>query len=134
MKKSSSILIFFVVCLIVTVSSCVPDSMKKEMDANMKAGQQMFADQEFKKALGAIELHKLRNGKYPASLTELQYLGSLDATLFQFVEYKSMDSVYELNVKYEYPSFSNETKNKITLKYPKEFWKGLGCAKSNAMQ
>lgn len=133
MKKSSSILIFLFVCLTFTVSSCIPDTMKKEMDASMAAGQQMFADQEFKKAIGAIELHKLRNGKYPASLNELQYLGSLDSTLFHFVEYKSMDSLYELNVKYEYSSFSNESKNKITLKYPKEFWKGLGCVKSNAM-
>ncbi len=104
------------------------------MDEGMHQMQQMLADQHFKSAVGAIELHKLRNGKYPASLHELKYLNSMDSAMFNFVEYKSFDSLYELNVKGEYPSLTGgKEMNKINLKYPKEFWKGLGCARSNAM-
>lgn len=131
-KKNSFFLCYFLFCTLI-VSSCIPDNVKQEMDQGMHQMQQMLADQHFKSAVGAIGLHKLRNGKYPASLYELKYLNPMDSTMFNFVEYKSLDSLYELNVKGEYPSLTGKEMNKINLKYPKEFWKGLGCSRSNAM-
>jgi hypothetical protein len=114
------------------VVSCIPDNIKDQMNENLSKASSMFADQEFKKAIGFIELHKLRNGSYPASLHELQFLSELDSTTFSFVEYHKLDSGYELNVNFKFPSLAGKDEKEVRLKYPPEFWKGLGCVRSNA--
>ena len=90
---------------------------KQENDAK-------FGDQHFKTAIGLIELHKLRNSKYPESLTELQFTGDWDQIALHSVEYKKLPDGYELNV----------TRGWIgapQLSYPPEFFTGLGIKKSN---
>jgi len=117
--------------LILLTASCIPENLKQEMDKGMQLGQQMMADSEFKKALAYVELHKIRNGNYPNSLSELEYLSVMDSSIFQHVEYTRLDSGYELNVNFDIPSFASKEVTKLELKYPAEFWKGLGCVRSN---
>src|SRR5258706_15587752 len=84
------------------LSSCIPDGVKEKMNEGMLQAQKMLADQELKKAIAHIELHKLRNGNYPGSLSELRFLTAVDSSLFNSIEYTRLDSVYELNLKYEF--------------------------------
>lgn len=113
------------------ISSCFPEKLKKEMDEGMRLGLEMLTDQDFKKAIGFVELHKLRSGVYPNSLNELKFMGQMDSSIFNFVSYSKLDSGYELNLKMKYSTFQGESDEVIRLKYPKEFWEGLGCVKSN---
>jgi hypothetical protein len=98
----------------------------------MLNAQFMLADWQFKKALAEIELHKLRNGSYPNSLSDLEFLTPMDSSMSNFVEYTRLDSVYELNLKMEFPSLDGKETKRANLQYPPAFWKGLGCVKSNA--
>ena len=101
----------------------------------MKQATAILADQEFKKAIAHIELHKLRNGEYPVTLRELKFLSATDSSLFNFVEYTRLDTGYELNMKkMEFPSVMGVESSPAQLKYPPEFWKGLGCIRSNTME
>jgi hypothetical protein len=120
------------IILLAVVASCIPDSVKEKVNESMAQAQNMLVDQEFKKAIAHIELHKLRNGVYPNSLSELQFLSALDSSMLLYVEYERLDSVYELNITMEFPVLGEQEKTKeVQLKYPPEFWKGLGCVKSN---
>ena len=117
-------------CAIVFVAAgCIPDGIKDKVDEQMSEAQQMLADMEFKKALAGIEMHRLRTGDYPISITEIQYLSVMDSSIYTSVEYHKLDSGYELNLTEEYMNlFGGE---KRIAKYPPDFWKGLGCVKSN---
>jgi hypothetical protein len=84
-----------------------------------------FGDQQFKTAIALVELHKTRTGAYPASLRELKFTGDWDAIALSSVEYKRLDSGYELNVTRGWVS-------RPELRYPVEFWQGLGLVRSNA--
>ena len=121
-----------VVLIVVVLVSCIPGNIKDEMNEHMQTAQSMFADQEFKKAIAHIELHKLRNGSYPSSVRELQFLSAFDSSTFNFVEYYKLDSGYELNINFELPAFTGSKQAEVKLSYPEEFWRGLGCVKSNA--
>lgn len=112
------------------LTGCVPDSMKEKINEELANAQEIMGDWEFKKAIAQIELHKLRNGHYPNSLKELQFLSAVDSTIFHRVEYTRLDSVYELNLVMKAASL-NGAEEEIDLHYPAEFWKGLGCVKSN---
>ena len=118
--------------LIWLMSACIPDNLKEKMNEGMLNAQQMLADWEFQKAIGQIELHKLRNGNYPNSLSELEFLTAMDSSMFNAVEYTRLGSAYELNLKMEFPSFDAKETKRLSLHYPPEFWRGLGCVKSNA--
>ena len=114
------------------ISSCIPNMNKGEMEQTMKTGITMFADQEFQKAIGFIEVHKLRYGEYPNSLAEIKFLNTMDSLTLKDVQYTKLDSAYELNINYKFPLFNGKDDSNIKLHYPAEFWKGLGCIKSNA--
>jgi hypothetical protein len=117
------------------VSSCIPDSVKEKVNESMASAQSLLADQEFKKAIAHIELHKLRNGAYPESLKDLDFLNAMDSSMFAYVEYTRLDSVYELNIKMVSVSFDdNKNAKEVQLKYPLEFWNGLGCVRSNVKE
>ena len=117
--------------LICFVSACIPDNIKEKMNDGMHDAQLVMADWEFKKAIAQIELHKLRNGHYPDSLSELRFLSQIDSSMIGNVEYKRLDSVYELNLRMKFASFDGNESRVIDLNYPPEFWTGLGCVKSN---
>ena len=96
MRTRSTNLLYPATLLILGLQmSCIPDNLKEQMNQNMEMAQSMFADQEFKKAIAHIELHKLRNGTYPSSLHDLQFLTPFDSSTLKFVEYHKLDSGYE---------------------------------------
>ncbi|HEY0771381.1 MAG TPA: hypothetical protein VGD31_13705 [Sphingobacteriaceae bacterium] len=115
----------------VLMGSCIPDNVKEKLNDGLMVGHRMLADQEFKRAIANIELHRLRTGAYPATLHELKFLSAMDSTMFSYVEYSRLDSGYALNLKMEVPSLSGDAPQKVDLTYPAEFWAGLGCRRSN---
>jgi hypothetical protein len=84
-----------------------------------------FGDQNFKTAVALVELHKVRYGSYPKSLSDIRFAGEWDSGPLRSVEYRVIGNGYELNIVrgwgYETPQLS----------YPPEFWQGLGLVKSN---
>ena len=85
---------------------------------------QQFGDQHFKTAIALIELQKVRFGEYPNSLNDLKFTGDWDQIALNSVSYKRVGNGYELDVVQGWIG-------KPSLKYPDEFWKGLGLVKSN---
>ena len=104
----------FLLAVVALLTAC---DFQKEMDAR-------FGDQHFKTSISLIELHKLRFGAYPETLNDLTFIGEWDAIALSSVEYKRLDTGYELNV-------MRGLLGKPSVNYPPEFWKGLGLLKSN---
>jgi hypothetical protein len=92
-------------------------SFQKEADAK-------FGDQNFKSAIALIELHKIRFGEYPKTLSEIKFTGEWDQIWLSSVEYRKLESGYELNIQRGWVG-------KPELTYPPEFWNGLGLVRSN---
>ena len=84
-----------------------------------KQADAQFGDQHLKTAIALIELHKVRNGSYPNTLKELQFLGSWDKMALQSVKYEKVENGYTLVV-------IRGWVGKPELDYPDDFWKGLG--------
>lgn len=120
-----------ILSLIFLTFGCIPGNVKEQMNEKVVEMQTMLGDMEFKKAIAQIELHKLRNGHYPNSLSELQFLSVMDSSVMSNVDYTRLDSVYELNLKMKYFGLDGKKGDAIVLSYPPEFWAGLGCRKSN---
>ncbi|MEJ2612830.1 MAG: hypothetical protein P8179_22910 [Candidatus Thiodiazotropha sp.] len=85
---------------------------------------QQFGDQYFKTAISLIELHKVRFGKYPSTLSELKFIGDWDQLALQSVEYSRIEDGYTLTV-------PHNLAGKPKLQYPPEFWQGLGIKGTN---
>lgn len=107
-----------IVILFVTLVSC---NTKQFEEQSNKA----FGDQHFKTAISLIELHKVRTGVYPKNLDSLKYLGEWDRIIYGSVDYHRLEDGYQLDL---IRGWAGKPKN---LKYPKDFWEGLGCTKSN---
>jgi hypothetical protein len=115
---------YVTVILFFTLPSCFPKDMKEKMAEAIQQSQVMIADQQFKTAVSNIEVFKLRNGYYPDSLREITFAPAFDTGYFNAVEYTRWADKYELNLKVIPKGFEP---------YPLEFWKGLGCYRSNVM-
>ena len=113
MRKPQNLLLAILV-LCFGLSAC---AVQKEFD-------QQFGDQHFKTSLALIELHKVRFGEYPNSLKDLKFVGEWDQIALGNVTYKRVANGYELDVVKGWVG-------KPELRYPDEFWKGLGVVKSN---
>ncbi len=81
----------------------------------------MFGDQHLKTAVALIELHKVRTGKYPGDLSELQFTGQWDMIALKSVRYVSAEdrSSYYVEVQRGWIG-------KPELSMPAEFWRGTG--------
>ncbi len=110
--------IIAVIMLFATLTACNTKQFKEE--SNKK-----FGDQHFKTAISLIELHKVRTGVYPENLDSLKYLGDWDQIIYGSVKYKILEDGYQLDL---INGWMGKPQN---LKYPKDFWRGLGCKKSN---
>lgn len=119
-----------IITLLLLMSACIPDNVKEKIVDSVSNMQKMMADMEFKKAIAQIELHKVRNGNYPNSLSELKFLSAMDSSMFSYVEYTRLDAGYELNLAVKLVGLNGKESN-LDLQYPPEFWKGLGCVRSN---
>lgn len=108
---------WLIVILTLLLSGCFSDLKEK--------ANQQFGDQHFKTAIALIELHKVREGAYPASLDSLKYLGDWDRIIFGSVNYKKLEDGYELDLVNGWMGKPEE------LHLSKGFWKGIGLKKSN---
>ena len=86
-----------------------------------KALDNKFGDQPLKTAVALVELHKVRYGKYPDSLSDLKFTGDWDQAALQRVRnYPNADrTAYYIEVKTAWIG-------KPELKMPEEFWSGTG--------
>ena len=85
------------------------------------AQDQKFGEQHLKTAVALIELHKVRYGKYPASLSDLKFLGDWDPIALQSVKYypNKDGTAYYIEVQTGWIG-------KPELNMPDEFWQGTG--------
>ncbi len=83
-----------------------------------------FGTQNFVSAVSIIELHKIRNGVYPLSLKELEFLGDWDGIWLSAVRYEKNGDGYNLYVERGWVGKPN-------LKLPEKFKQGLGIKESN---
>ena len=107
-------LLVVVLATTLALSAC---TVQKEFD-------QKFGDQHFKTSIALIELHKVRFGEYPNSLSELKFAGEWDQIALASVRYKRVATGYELDVVKGWVG-------KPELSYPPEFWRNLGVVRSN---
>ena len=91
------------------------------MSGVTKGADNLFGDQELKTAVALLELHKVRFGKYPNSLSDLKYLGAWDQGQLQRVSYypNANRTAYYIEVRRGWIG-------KPDLKMPDEFWRGTG--------
>lgn len=86
-----------------------------------KGPDRMFGDQHLKTAVALIELHKVRYGKYPATLEELKFTGQWDTMALMSVRYYANKdgTAYFVEVRRGWVG-------KPDLEMPDEFWQGTG--------
>jgi hypothetical protein len=59
----------------------------------------------------------------------------MDSGMYAHLIYTKLDSGYQLDLNFEFPTTFTSTEVKpVELEYADEFWKGLGCVKSNTMK
>jgi len=80
-----------------------------------------FGDQHLKTTVALVELHKLRYGRYPQSLSELQFVGDWDGIALNSVSYHANDAGTRYCVEVERGWIG-----KPRLEMPAEFWRGTG--------
>ena len=91
---------------------------------HVPGADEKFGKQYFISALSIIELHKIRNGGYPETLNDLEYLGDWDAIWLSSVEYKKVDDGYNLFVTRGWVGTPE-------LSFPAKFKTGLGIKDTN---
>ena len=81
----------------------------------------MFGDQDLKTLVALVELHKVRYGRYPATLQELKFTGQWDQIALQSARYvcSPQGNAYYVEVVRGWTG-------KPTLNMPEEFWRGTG--------
>ena len=84
-----------------------------------------FGDQHLKTTVALVELHKLRYGRYPATLKDLNFTGEWDKIALQSVRYtcNPEGTAYYLEV-------SRGWMSKPTFVMPTEFWRGTGYSEA----
>lgn len=83
-----------------------------------------FGKQNFVSAIALIELHNTRNGNYPESLSDLQFLGDWDAIWISAVKYKKTKDGYDLHLTRGWVGVPD-------LTFDIKFKQGLGIQKTN---
>ncbi len=93
--------------------------------AAARAVDNQFGDQHLKTTVALIELHKVRFGKYPDSLSDLKFTGQWDQIALQSVRYypNAERTAYYIEVEKGWMG-------KPDLKMPDEFWHGTGYTTS----
>ncbi len=107
--------IFLVFITLVFISGC---------DFSIPDAETAFGTQNFVSAVSIIELHKIRNGSYPESLKDLEFLGNWDDIWLSAVRYEKVESGYNLFVERGWV-------NEPDLKFPLKFKHGLGIKETN---
>ena len=98
--------------------------MLSSCDFEVPGADEKFGTQNFVPAVSIIELHKIRNGEYPESLKELEFLGDWDSIWLSAVRYEKTSDGYNLYVERGWAG-------KPSLEFPIKFKQGLGIKDSN---
>lgn len=85
------------------------------------ANDNLFGDQNLKTVVALVELHKVRNGRYPANLRDLRFTGQWDQLALQSVQY-----VCNADGTAYYVEVSRGWIGKPTFTMPEDFWHGTG--------
>lgn len=85
----------------------------------------VFGDQHLKTTVALVELHRVRYGVYPASLSDLKFTGEWDAIALSSVSYCASPEG-----KSYYVEVSRGWVGKPELAMPDEFWRGTGFNRS----
>lgn len=85
MKRSH--LVVLCVCLAIGVSIVGLVGWRLYQSDFWRVADVRFGDQHLKTTVALVELHKLRFGRYPATLDDLKYLGEWDPIALQSVHY-----------------------------------------------
>lgn len=93
-------------------------------DFHVPGVDEKFGKQNFVSAVSMIELHKTRNGSYPDTLQDLQYLGDWDSIWLSAVRYEKVRRGYNLYVEQGWVGEPD-------LAFPIGFKNGLGLRDSN---
>ncbi|SEQ81725.1 hypothetical protein SAMN03080615_02868 [Amphritea atlantica] len=104
-----------IVFLLLILSGC---------DFEVPGADEKFGTQNFVSAVSIIELHKLRNGEYPESLDDLEFLGDWDGIWLTAVRYEKNGSGYNLYLERGWAG-------KPSLEFPDKFKHGLGIKETN---
>jgi len=90
-----------------------------------KGPDNMFGDQHLKTTVALIELHKVRFGQYPGSLSDLKFTGQWDQIALQSVRYypNADRTAYYVEVERGWVG-------KPDLEMSDEFWHGTGYTKN----
>jgi hypothetical protein len=104
----------FILSGILAVHSIIASGITKGPD-------NMFGDQHLKTTVALIELHKVRFGKYPGSLSDLKFTGEWDQIALQNIRYypNADRTAYYIEVERGWVG-------KPDLNMPDEFWHGTG--------
>lgn len=93
-------------------------------DFEIPGADEKFGKQNFVSAVSIIELHKLRNGEYPESLKDLEFLGDWDGIWLSAVKYEKNEKGYDLYLERGWAG-------KPQLTFPEKFKNGLGIVGTN---
>tara|TARA_B110000211_G_scaffold25320_1_gene25944 strand:- start:2936 stop:3286 length:351 start_codon:yes stop_codon:yes gene_type:complete len=93
-------------------------------DFEVPGADERFGMQNFVSAISLIELHKTRNGVYPNTLAELDFLGDWDGIWLSAVKYEKNDDGYNLYLERGWAG-------KPSLEFPERFKQGLGIKETN---
>jgi len=110
--------VFIIAGGILTINSIIRSGITKGPD-------NMFGDQHLRTTVALIELHKVRFGRYPKSLTDLKFTGQWDQIALQSVRYypNQEGTAYYVEVERGWVG-------KPDVKMPDEFWRGTGYTTS----
>jgi len=105
----------FSVLIALSISGC---------NFDVSGADEIFGTQHFVSAVSLIELHKTRNGEYPESLAELEFLSDWDGIWLTAVKYEKSANGYDLYLERGWAG-------KPSLEFPIKFKQGLGIQKTN---
>ena len=126
-KRRSTQFIVVIIVLIVVAAFGALLAARAVISASgiTRVPDNLFGDQHLKTTVALIELHKVRFGKYPDSLSDLKFTGQWDQIALQSVRYypNADRTAYYIDVE-------NGWIGKPDLKMPVEFWRGTGYTMS----
>jgi len=126
-RHKRSFAIIGLICVgVIVVVACGILAFRSIIASGITRGpDNMFGDQHLKTTVALIELHKVRFGKYPGSLSELKFAGQWDQIALQSVRYYTNADRTAYYVEVERGWIG-----KPDLEMPAEFWRGTGYTTS----
>ena len=125
-RRSRQFIVLIVVLIVVATFGAVLAARAVIIASGItRVPDNLFGDQHLKTTVALIELHKVRFGKYPGSLSELKFTGEWDQIASQSVRYypNADRTAYYIEVETGWIG-------KPELKMPDEFWRGTGYTTS----